>query len=105
MTGLLARRAESCQGRWRLQRLVNLADTPVRWLECMSRMPKFPSADHEGGSGPACQQAAVTTRLLARRGESSSEMSTKQETCGLRGRTCQIVGIEGKPGQASQRRP
>ena len=34
-------------------------------------MLNFPSADHEGGSGPAYQQAALTTRLLARRGKSS----------------------------------
>ena len=34
-------------------------------------MLSFPSADHESGSGPAYQQAAITTRLLACRGKSS----------------------------------
>ena len=50
---MLASRAESCQACQRIETTNGLGDTPVRLLECMSRMKKFLSADHEGGSGPA----------------------------------------------------
>ena len=37
---------------------VSLGGTPVRLLELMSSQLKLPSADHEGGSDPAHNQAA-----------------------------------------------
>ena len=37
-----------------------MGGTPVRWLEFMSRLLKFLSADHEGGSAPAHPQLAFS---------------------------------------------
>ena len=105
MTRLLTRRAESCQRRRRLQRLVTFADTPVRWLECASRTTRFPSADHEGGSGPAHHQVAFMTGTFAHRAKGYERCQQMKATCGLAARTRQMIGICGKPAQASQCRP
>ena len=50
---MLASRAESCQACQQRGKTNGLGGTPVRLLECMSRVNKFLSANHEGGSGPA----------------------------------------------------
>ena len=56
---------------------------PVRELECMSRVLRFLSADHEGGSGPAHNQAAFTTMMRACRDKSCERRQQTEATCGL----------------------
>ena len=45
--------------------LAGARGAPVRELECMSRLLKFLSADHEDGRGPAHHEAALTATMLA----------------------------------------
>ena len=70
---------------------VSLGGAPVRLLELMSSQLKLASADHEGGSDPAHRQAALKLRIFVSRDESCQRLS-----CGLAGRTCQIVGEQVK---------
>ena len=56
---------------------------PVNWLECMSRTLESPSADHEGGSGPADGQAAFMTGMLACKAESFRQVGTEKRLAGL----------------------
>ena len=53
------------------KRLAGSEGAPVRQLECMSRLLKLPSADHEGGSGPAHHATALRAAMLACRAERS----------------------------------
>ena len=50
---------------------MGLEGTPVRWLEFMSRLLKFLSADHEGGSAPAHPQLSFPTGMIACNAENS----------------------------------
>ena len=84
---------------------MGLEGAPVRWLECMSRTLMFPSADHEGGSGPAHPQVAFPTGMLACKAEGCCTRWQRKADCRFRGRTCQIVGIEIQAAQIFKRGP
>ena len=64
-TGMLAHRSQSSPRHQRKKELAGSKDTPVRELECISRLLKLPSADHEDGTGPAHHEAALMAAMLA----------------------------------------